>query len=223
MLDPLFCDNHLLVAIKKEGMSTQPHGKHQENLTDLMKEYVGKKFNKPGLVFLEPIHRLDQAASGIVLFARTSKALSRLQQQMREKKIQKFYLALVTGEVQEGKSTLVHFLVHDEYKARVVSSSHPDAKKAELIYEFVGKEKRGTLLCVELITGRYHQIRVQLSQSGLPIVGDQKYGSTAPWKGEGIALHHGRLVLEHPVTKERLEFSSIPSWCTSSDSLEAFF
>lgn len=212
MTEVIFCDNHLLIAKKPEGMSSQDHGKDQNNLTDLMKEWVRKKFLKPGKVFLEPIHRLDQVASGLVLFARTSKALSRLQEQMREKAIKKFYLALVSGEVVEGKHTLVDFLLHDEYKARIVPSSHKEGKRAELSYETIGKSKKGTLLYVELITGRYHQIRVQLAHHGYPIVGDRKYGSTAPWQGDGIALHHTCITFAHPITKESVKFFSAPTW-----------
>ncbi len=176
-----------------------------DNLLDQAKAWLKKQFQKNGHVFLEPIHRLDKPVSGLVLFARTSKALSRLQEMMRQRKIEKTYFAWIEGVLpQEG--TLEHYLVHDEYRARVVDRSHPKGKLARLRYFQIEK----SLVEIHLETGRYHQIRAQFAYIGCPIVGDQKYGSTLQWKKkEGIALHHGRLKFLHPVTKSDICFESL--------------
>ncbi len=208
----VFCDNHLLVVLKPAGLSTQPHEKGQESLTDQAKAWVKKKFNKPGQVFLEPVHRLDKPVSGLVLFARTSKALSRLQELMRSSQIEKKYTALIEGTLPEREGILEHFLVHDEYKARVVNSSHKEGKLARLSYQIKSHNKTQSLVEIVLITGRYHQIRTQFAQMGCPIVGDKKYGSTAQTGASRIFLHHGSLKLIHPVTKEPLFFESAVSW-----------
>lgn len=189
----IFCDNHLLVVDKPVGMATQP------DLEECAKAWVKKKFNKPGNVFLEPAHRLDKPVSGLVLFARTSKALSRLQAMMREREIRKTYLALVEGKLRDQEGTLKHRLVHDEFHARV----DEEGKEAILHYRVLGTHKNVNLVEVVLETGRYHQIRAQFSAIGCPIVGDQKYRSTQSFP-EGIALQHQKLEFKHPVTKEKI-------------------
>ena len=207
----IFCDNHLLIVSKPAGISTQPHEGESRNLLDQAKEWLKKEFCKPGNVFLEPVHRLDKPVSGLVLFARTSKALSRLQEMMRGHQIEKTYLAWVEGQLPEPEGTLEHYLLHDEHRARVVNSSHPQAKLARLHYRQVDKKSETTLVEVRLETGRYHQIRAQLSAIGCPILGDSKYGSASPWKKDQIALHHATLRLTHPVTKEVLHFECVSS------------
>jgi 23S rRNA pseudouridine1911/1915/1917 synthase len=194
----LFCDNHLLIVSKPAGISTQPHEGERRNATDEAKAWVKKEFHKPGAVFLEPVHRLDKPVSGIVLFARTSKALSRLQEAMRERKMKKVYVACVEGVIQEDSGTLEHRLVHETHLARV----HPEGKPALLEYKVMERGARHTVLEVVLVTGRYHQIRAQFSAIGHPLIGDQKYGAST--FHEEIALHHGRLELTHPVTQEPL-------------------
>lgn len=193
----IYSDNHLLVVEKPAEMATQP------DLTELAKAWVKKKYQKPGNVFLHPVHRLDKAVSGLVLFARTSKALSRLQALMRERKIEKIYHALVEGELPEQKGRLVHHLIHGSFKAEV----HQEGKESILEYHVFKSEKGISLLEIDLITGRYHQIRAQLSAIGCPVVGDTKYGSKKPWP-HGIALHHSEMRFEHPVTKEPLVLCS---------------
>ena len=163
--------------------------------------WVKAKFNKPGNVFLEPIHRLDKPASGLVLFARTSKAVSRLNEAMRARAIRKFYLAKVEGHVEE-EGVLEHYLVHGDFRAHV----DPSGKKALLRYRRLKDNSTHSLIEVELETGRYHQIRAQFSAEGHPIVGDAKYGSSE--KKEAIALHHHRMVVVHPTTNEELTFRS---------------
>ncbi|MES2345880.1 MAG: RNA pseudouridine synthase [Chlamydiota bacterium] len=199
-----YCDNHVLLVEKPAGISTQ------EGLDIEAKKWIKEKFDKPGNVFLEPIHRLDKPVSGLVLFARTSKALSRLQEEMRERVIKKTYFALVSGKMPHLEGTLEHYLVHDDFKARIVSKQEREGKLALLHYKVI-KEKEGcTFLEIELITGRYHQIRAQLSHIGCPILGDDKYGSRHPFAEQGIALHHGRLSFIHPTTREYLTFYSMP-------------
>jgi 23S rRNA pseudouridine1911/1915/1917 synthase len=201
----LFCDNHLLVVSKPAGLSTQDHLGCSSNLTDLAKAWVKKKYDKKGNVFLEPVHRLDKPVSGLVLFARTSKALSRLQEMMRERHISKTYFAMVEGTLPMKEGTLEHFLVHDEYKARVVNASQSQAKLARLHYKLLEKRQNYSYVEIDLETGRYHQIRVQFAHIGCPIVGDTKYNGGSS-SNHTIALRHGRLKFNHPVTKEPLVF-----------------
>lgn len=209
----LYCDNHLLIAVKPAGMSTQPHEMDRAaNLTDEMKAVVKRRFNKPGRVFLEPIHRLDHAVSGIVIFARTTKALSRLNEMMREGRIRKTYLGWVEGTELKDQGRLEHFLVHQERRAAVVLPSDPDGKKAQLLYRVLERKEGLSLVEIELLTGRYHQIRAQFSAVGHPLVGDRKYGARRPWKHEGIALHHYLVQCEHPTLKHALEWRSQPVW-----------
>jgi len=212
----LFCDNHLLIVSKPAGLATQPHSGSSSSLLEDAKAWLKKEFDKPGAVFLEPIHRLDKPVSGLVLFARTSKALSRLQESMREHKIEKHYRAWIEGHLPEEEGTLEHFLVHDEHKARVVSASHTEGKKARLHYRQIGHQKGMSLVEISLETGRYHQIRVQCAAMGSPVVGDEKYGSKLAWKKEGIALQSARLSFPHPVTKELLSFEDIPKEFTEA-------
>lgn len=203
----IFCDNHLLVVDKPAGISTQPHKANDNNLLDQAKAWLKKQYQKSGNVFLEPVHRLDKPVGGLVLFARTSKALSRLQEMMRQRKIEKTYFAWVEGTLPHEEGTLEHYLFHDEHRARVVDPSHPGSKLARLHYLQIDQLKEKSLVEIHLETGRYHQIRVQFSSIGCPIVGDQSYGSSTPWKRKGeIALHHGRLKFLHPVTKSELCF-----------------
>lgn len=197
----IYSDNHLLVVEKPAEMATQP------DLTELAKAWVKKKYNKPGNVYLHPVHRLDKAVSGLVLFARTSKALSRLQEMMRERKIKKTYHALVEGKLPEEEGRLVHHLIHGSFRAEVSK----DGKESILEYHVLKHEKGVSLLEINLITGRYHQIRAQLSAIGCPVLGDEKYGSKRSWP-KGIALHHSELEFEHPVTKEPLVLKSKPNF-----------
>ena len=210
--DLKLCDNHLLVLIKPAGMLTQPDESSSPSLQEKGKKWIKKHFEKPGNVFLEPIHRLDKPVSGIVLFARTSKALSRLQAMMRERQIRKTYYAWVEGHVVKEEALLEHFLTHDSHCARVVTATHPEAKKAVLAYRVVERGDKGTLLEIDLHTGRYHQIRAQLAAIGHPVIGDQKYGSKRLIEGGRILLHHGKLECKHPVTQLSLILEDRPSF-----------
>lgn len=189
----LFCDNHVLVVDKPAEIATQP------DLVDMAKAWVKKKFNKPGNVFLEPIHRLDKPVAGVVLLARTSKALSRLQEQMREREIDKIYIARVEGSLPAESGKLRHKLLHGAFRA-VVS---PEGKEALLEYQVLKREKGYTEVRILLHTGRYHQIRAQMSAIGCPVLGDTKYGSRTPWPC-GIALFADEIAFTHPVTQEKM-------------------
>lgn len=194
MITVIYCDNHLLAVEKPAGIPTQPE------LEERAKAWVKKKFEKPGKVFLEPIHRLDKPVSGLVLFARTSKALSRLQALMRERKIKKTYLGLVVGNLTAAEGTLTHNLVHDEFRARVSK----EGKEAILHYRVLTSRGSSHLVEIELETGRYHQIRAQFAAIGCPIVGDKKYGSRQEFSEAGIALQHRKMEFVHPVTQARM-------------------
>jgi 23S rRNA pseudouridine1911/1915/1917 synthase len=200
-----FCDNHLLVAVKPAGWLTQPDESERESLEAYCKEWVKKEFQKPGNVFLHCIHRLDRPVSGLVLFARTSKALSRLNETSRAKEISRFYTAEVEGILPQKEGTLDHFLIHAEHKALVSKAGKPEAKQAILHYKVEKFKDHSTLVRIELETGRYHQIRAQFGAIGHPILGDSRYGAKGG-NGEAISLACTEISFDHPVTKEALRF-----------------
>lgn len=203
---PLYEDNHLLVLNKPAGLLTQPSGTDQNSLEQEAKNWLKIKYSKPGNVFLEAVHRLDKPVSGVVVFGKTSKAVSRLNASIRSKQTCKIYYALVEGTMPASEGVLEHDLIHDDFHAQVVPAGQ--GKLARLFYRVLEKRGQGTLLEIVLETGRYHQIRVQLSAVGCPIMGDSKYGSKRSFGGEGIALHHGRLEIAHPVTAEKMVFEA---------------
>jgi 23S rRNA pseudouridine1911/1915/1917 synthase len=227
MLDVLYEDNHLLVVNKPAMLPTMGVADDRPSLLTVAKEYVRQKYNKPGNVYLGIVSRLDAPVTGVVLLARTSKAAGRLSQQFRERDVEKSYWAIVEGSVEPGEGQLVDFLRKDERHRRmhVTGPNTPDAQRAELTYRVMRKgdgEKHVlvespllprspspplTLLEVRPLTGRKHQIRLQLSHAGFPILGDRKYGSSRPFPS-GIALHSRRLVIEHPVSKMQLEIEA---------------
>ncbi len=209
MIVPLFEDNHLLVLNKPAGMLTQPSPHEKDSLETRAKMFLKEFYQKPGNVFLEAVHRLDKPVSGIVVFAKTSKALSRLNQAMREKNTRKMYWALVEGNVIGDSGVLEHHLIHDDFIAKIVPEGHPEGKKSILHYQVLERKNGRSLLEVELLTGRYHQIRVQLAAMGHPIVGDFKYGATQLYREDAIALHHRLLQIPHPITKEMMIFQTL--------------
>ena len=213
-LEILYHDNHLLAVNKPTGLLTQPSGTDKDNLEDRSKDWIKKTKNKPGKVFLHAVHRLDQVVSGVVLFACTDKALSRLNADMRAHKFSKIYHAVVSGVPPQAEGSLRHFLVHDDYHAKVADEGARNAKECLLDYKVLKKSGNQTLLEVQLHTGRYHQIRAQLAAIGCPILGDEKYGSSIKLPGGAIALHHARLTVVHPVTKEEIVFEAPcpPHW-----------
>ncbi len=200
----LFCDNHLLAVVKPAGLVTQPSEHHPISLEDCAKAWVKEEYNKPGNVFLEAVHRLDRQVGGVVLFARTSKALSRLNELQRKRQIHKEYIAVVEGRVGQKKGELRHWLTHGSHRAKVVKEGK--GKEAVLRFEQLAQHGSLTLLTIQLETGRYHQIRAQLSAMGFPIVGDTRYGASKPLAHEVIALHHRCMRPVHAVQKEAVEF-----------------
>lgn len=204
--DILYVDNHLLALNKPAGLVTQPSGAHEDSLESRAKAWVGKTYAKPGAVFLEAVHRIDRPVSGVVLLARTSKALSRVQESVRRRAVRKVYWAVVEGCPEPAQGHLEDWLVHDPHHARVVPSGTPEARLAVLDYAVIQAQGGQTLVEILLHTGRYHQIRAQLAHCGCPVVGDGRYGARAALPDGVIALHHRELTVEHPVKHEALTF-----------------
>jgi len=204
----LFSDNHLLAVDKPPGTLTQDSGTGARNLEDWAREWIRKEKNKPGAVFLNAVHRIDRVVGGVVLFARTSKALSRLTGDVRARRCRKTYEALVEGAPTEPEGRAIHWLVHAERRAECAREGTPGAKRAVLRYRVLEREEDVSRLEIELETGRYHQIRAQLSALGTPILGDAKYGAKRSFREEGIALLHARLEIRHPVRKDPILFES---------------
>lgn len=202
----LYEDNHLLVLNKPAGMLTQPNDTSTPNLLELARSWLKEVYQKPGNVFLEPIHRIDRPVSGVVVFCKTSKSLSRMNQFIRERATKKIYWACVEGVPEKEEDRLEDWLVHDDFHARIVSPSFPQAKKASLSYRILSEKKGKTLLEIELETGRYHQIRVQMAGIRCPILGDFKYGSREGFMEGAIALVHKIFEIPHPITKELMVF-----------------
>lgn len=207
-LEILYEDNHLLVVNKPSGLLTQPSGTQQENLEDLSKAWIKQTYQKPGAVFLEAVHRLDKPVSGIVVFARTSKALSRLNASMRERGFRKIYCAVVEGLIPQDSGILEHYLKHDDYQSLVVKKDISQAKLCRLHYRVLKRSHKHTLLEINLETGRYHQIRAQFSAAGYPIVGDIKYKSSEVYLLDSIALHHSALQFPHPTQGTLIDIQS---------------
>jgi len=205
----LFCDNHLLAVDKPAMLVTQSTQGHTTSLEEWAKAWIKKKTHKPGAVFLHALHRLDREVRGIVLFARTSKALSRLNEAMRKGEMHKTYQAIIEGTLSKDEGTLKHDLEHKEHRAVIGKST--DSKEAVLHFRVLKKRGDSTLIEIELETGRYHQIRAQFSAIGHPILGDKKYGSKEAFDQSGIALWHKKLVFPHPILKEPMEISSLHS------------
>lgn len=207
-LEILYEDNHQIVVNKPAGVLTQPDDTDNESLEELVKTWIKIKYNKQGNVFIGTVHRIDKPVSGVVLFARTSKALSRLNDSMRQKHTHKMYLATVEGHVANLEGTLEHYLVHDDYHARVTHPKDPSGKLCRLHYRLIEQKENNALVEVVLETGRYHQIRAQMSAIGHPIVGDRKYGSRQQYQEGAIALQHYRLQIPHPITGELQTFEA---------------
>ncbi len=198
----LYADNHLFAVNKPAGMLTQPSGTGRHSAEAWAKSWIKETYGKPGAVFLEAVHRLDREVSGVVLFARTSKALSRLQAAMRERRIRKIYLAWVQG-VPPGQGVLLHYLRHGSHRAVVTTKDRQGAREARLSYRRSQVQKGYAQVEIELQTGRYHQIRAQFAAEGYPVAGDVKYGARPIWN-DRIALHHLRMELIHPVLNKQL-------------------
>lgn len=208
----LYEDNHLLVVVKPVNMPTQEDESGDRDLLSLLKDDIKKRYHKPGNVFLGLVHRLDRPVGGVMVFAKTSKAASRLSDMVRTRHFQKTYLAVVRGKPKEPQQRLVHYLVKDARTNTVFSVSKNDrgAKEAVLDYTILGSADGLSLARIHLHTGRPHQIRVQFASIGCPLYGDQKYGADVNKPGQQIALWAVRLAFEHPVGREMLSFTSPP-------------
>ncbi len=207
--DIIYEDNHLLVVVKPQGIPVQKNDADaNDDFQSILKDYLKKKYMKQGNVFLGIVHRLDQPVGGVMVFAKTSKAASRLSEQIRQNIWKKCYLAVVDGVPKQKKAVLEDYLVKNDATNEVFVSKkeNPKAKFARLFYETLKTSGNRSLLKITLETGRAHQIRVQLSSRGIPIVNDHKYNKNAK-VGSNIALWAYSLEIEHPVTKEKLVFS----------------
>lgn len=202
----LYEDNHVIVINKRASDIVQGDKTGDETLPDKIKAYLKKKYNKPGNVFCGVVHRLDRPTSGAVVFAKTSKALERLNAQFRDKETDKIYWALVEQKPANDQGDLVHFLKKNEKqnKSYATATEVPGAKKAILHYTWLKSSERYHLLEVVLETGRHHQIRCQLAQIGCMIKGDVKYGARRPNPDGSICLHARKLTFSHPTTKETI-------------------
>lgn len=201
-IEILFEDNHLLAVNKPSGILSQEDYTGTPDLLNLCKEYLKREYNKKGDAFLGLLHRLDKPVSGVMLFAKTSKAASRISEQIRKRLIKKNYLAIVEGKPPKN-GMLQDFLLKDKKTntVSVVSSKNKKAKKAELIYQTIETKNNLSLLRITLITGRPHQIRVQFSHQGYPILNDKKYGSK---RNGDLSLHAFELSFEHPTLKKEI-------------------
>ena len=198
----LYEDNHIIVVLKPINIPVQEDSSKDLDLLTLLKKYIKEKYNKPGNVYLGLVHRLDRPVSGIMVFAKTSKAASRLSEQIRTNQIKKRYYAIVEGKVNK-KDTLIDKIEKDQKTN--ISKVSKNGKESILNYELVEEKNNMSLVDIELITGRSHQIRVQFSSRNHPLYGDQKYNKNAKVK-EQIALFSYSLSFVHPTTKEKLEF-----------------
>ena len=203
-MEILFEDNHIIAVNKSNSKIVQGDKTGDEALCDKVKAYIKKKYNKPGDVYLGIVHRIDRPVSGVVLFARTSKAATRLSKMFLEKEIKKTYWAVVKSLPDNDSGTLVHHMIKNQEKNRSSAYDKPRKKSKEAIlnYKLVSSSANYHLLEVDLETGRHHQIRCQLAKIGCPIRGDLKYGAARSNKGGGINLHARRVEFEHPVKKE---------------------
>ena len=196
-------DNHIIVVNKTASEIVQADKTGDTPLSETVKQYLKEKYQKPGNVFLGVTHRLDRPVSGLVIFAKTSKALTRLNEMFRTSEVKKTYWAVVKNAPQEPEGELVHFLVRNAYDKEV-----PNSKKAILHYRLIGHSENYYLLEVDLKTGRHHQIRCQLAKMGCPIKGDLKYGSPRSNPDGSICLHARRVRFIHPVSKELIELEA---------------
>lgn len=223
-LDILFEDNHLIIVNKRSGEIVQGDKTGDEPMSEKVKRYIKQKYNKPGDVFIGTPHRIDRPTSGIVIFAKTSKALMRLNKMFQDKEIQKTYWAIVKNSPKNKEGKLVHYLKKNEAKNKSFAQEtmFQGAKVAELTYKIIFDFDNYFLLEILPKTGRHHQIRVQLSEMGCPIKGDLKYGFNRSNKDASISLHARKISFLHPVRKEQMEVvapvpSDDPLWVKANE------
>lgn len=203
-------DNHIIVVNKTASEIVQADKTGDIPLSETVKQYLKEKYQKPGNVFIGVTHRLDRPVSGLVIFAKTSKALTRLNEMFRTSDVKKTYWAVVKNAPKEPEGELIHFLVRNEKqnKSYAYEKEVPNSKKAILHYRLIGRSENYYLLEIDLKTGRHHQIRCQLAKMGCPIKGDLKYGSPRSNPDGSICLHARRVRLIHPVSKELVELEA---------------
>jgi 23S rRNA pseudouridine1911/1915/1917 synthase len=218
----LYEDNHILIVNKASGELVQVDKTGDAALEDTLKQWLKNKYNKPGNVFLGVTHRLDRPVTGLVIFAKTSKALPRLNEMFKLGEIHKTYWALVKSPPPSDEGTLINWLVRNEKqnKSYAYDIEKPESKKAILHYKVIGKSDTFWLLEIDLQTGRHHQIRCQLAKMGCPIRGDLKYGFPRSNNDGGISLHSRRVEFMHPVSKEAI---NITAPLPENDRVWAFF
>ena len=211
-LNVIYEDNHIIVVEKPVNIPSQGDKTGDDDMLSIVKKYIKEKYNKPGEVYLGLVHRLDRPVGGVMVFAKTSKAAARLSDEVRQKQFQKKYLAIVDGKLEKEKGTLQDYLLKNEKlnTSKVVKEGTKNSKLAVLDYEVLkyNEEIDLSLLKINLHTGRHHQIRVQLANSGHSICGDQKYGTRG--RGKQICLWAYQLTLIHPITREIMKFQVLP-------------
>ena len=212
MLEVLYEDNHIIAINKQISDIVQGDKTGDEPLSEKVKKYIKEKYSKPGDVFLGVVHRLDRPVSGVVLFAKTSKALTRLNELFREKDIQKTYWAVVKNKPTPESATLIHYLIKNEAqnKSKAFNEVRNGTLRCELSYKLIASSDTYHLLEVLPVTGRHHQIRVQLSTMGFPIKGDLKYGFPRSNADGGIHLHARKIEFIHPIKQEPIEIIAPP-------------
>jgi len=208
MIKVLYEDNHLIAVNKKSGDISQGDKTGDPPISDAIKLYLKKKYNKSGNVFLGTIHRIDRPTSGVLIFSKTSKALTRMNKAFNEKKIQKTYWAVVKNQPPNNEGTLTNYLHKNQTKNKSFVSKKNTDKECVLEYETIKKLNNYYLLEIKPLTGRHHQIRVQLSHIGCPIKGDVKYGARRSNTDLSIHLHARKIEFSHPVTKENIEIKA---------------
>lgn len=210
----LYEDNHLIIVEKEPNIPSQADKTGDQDMLRFVKDYIKEKYQKPGDVYIGLVHRLDRPVGGIMVFARTSKAASRLSEQIRNKEFKKNYLAIVDGKFNKNKGHLEDYLFKDERNniSKVVNKEKKNAKQAILDYEVLNYDENRNLSLVKinLHTGRHHQIRVQMANAGHSLFGDQKYGARG--KNKQIRLWAYQITFTHPTTKEQLTFTDYPDW-----------
>ena len=203
-------DNHIIIVSKRSGEIVQGDKTGDEPLSETVKKYIKDKYHKPGNVFLGVVHRLDRPVAGLVVFAKTSKALSRLNNMFRDGDVHKTYWAITKNTPKESEATLTHWIVRNEKQNKSYAYSHevPNSKKAILQYKVIAHTDNYNLLEINLMTGRHHQIRCQLANMGCPIKGDLKYGAKRSNPDGSISLLSHHVELAHPVSKELISIDS---------------
>ncbi len=215
-MEILYEDNQIIVVVKPQNVLSQSDETGDNDMLSMVKAYIKEKYNKPGNVYVGLIHRLDRPTGGVMVFAKTSKAASRLSEQMKNGEFSKDYLCVTTAHPRIKSQTLVHYLEKDPKtnNVRIVPQSQMFAKRAELEYTEVDERDELSLIKVKLATGRSHQIRVQLSSIKCPIFGDHRYGANGIDKGFDLALWAVKLSFLHPVSKQKMTFVSMPPLST---------